>query len=583
MAEFTPVNPMAWWLCQRCNVQFDSTIPFTYVCGKGGSGRRCCPGCAQHYEERKAIEEPQNSGTGMNIDFTAAGAAGPVGQRELVKATSAAQRGENLFSSQRFSNSSVAAFGQVNQDMPPPPVPYPHARNSGLQTLGTVGYTPNHAVHQLHRNKMALAASSGCVHQVMIHIALHHLKPEGKSGTELVGNIERDVRVPLNITRAQLHSIVIDQLNPLWAEWSHDYSLSLYTLEMHKSPKLILYDPRRPSEDAHEPILQEFFVHLTAKDPIPKFHANVRVTILLIMSYTQFQDALVWQEGYSDRVTNATNTSKVVPAFTFQSVAPGSSKKHTKKLMHENGSSPSPPRPAKKRARTVHSPQSPSVKSLSLIVNEMSESQTDTTQVKSTRNHSVSPAKLESSHIITSQLCLPSQSQVQEAMQAQGNIRKQVSTIKYVSTSFHFYDIPCISFTDLIAIPFTITHHQHTIATLAVDTNARSMIGMAGSFETCHPAMVSVTGTSSSPPLSILSATQLVAKRVFFRDNQVKGWRQFGREDELSKMLDEVNCLYWGGSLVGMAYMCHIPYSGPMSDDVPTPSGHTSGPPYPYP
>ncbi|KAG1884006.1 hypothetical protein F4604DRAFT_1919822 [Suillus subluteus] len=491
MAEFTPVNPTAWRLCQHCNIQFDSTIPFTYVCSKSGSGRRCCPGCAQHYEEHKAIEEPQNSGTGMNIDFTAAGAAGPVGQCELVKATSAAQRGENLFSSQCFSNSSVAAFGQVNQDMPPPPVPYPHARNSGLQTLGTVGYTPNHAVHQLHCNKMVLAASSGRVHQVMIHIALHHLKPEGKSGTELVGNIECDVCVPLNITRAQLRLIVIDQFNPLWAEWSHDYSLSLYTLEMHKSPKLILYDPRRPSEDAHEPILQEFFVRLTAKDPIPKFHANVRVTILLIMSYTQFQDALVWQEGYSD-----------------------------------------------------HSPQSPSVKSLSPIVNEMSESQTDTTQVKSTRNRSVSPAKLESSHIITSQLCLPSQSQVQEAMKAQGNIRKQVSTIKYVSTSFRFYDIPCISFTDLIAIPFTITHCQHTIATLAVDTNARSMIGMAGSFKTCHPAMVSVTGTSSSPPLSILSATQLVAKRVFFWDNQVKGRRRFGREDELSKTLDKVNCLY---------------------------------------
>lgn len=141
---------------------------------------------------------------------------------------------------------------------------------------------------------------------------------------------------------------------------------------------------------------------------------------------------------------------------------------------------------------------------------------------------------------------------------------------EYVSTSFRFYDIPCISFTDLIAIPFTITHRQHTIATLAVDTNARSMIGMAGSFKTCHPAMVSVTGTSSSPPLSILSAMQLVAKRVFFQDNQVKGCHQFGREDELSKTLDEVNCLYWGGSLVGMAYMFvdEMLKTGKVSQDV---------------
>lgn len=50
-----------------------------------------------------------------------------------------------------------------------------------------MGYTPNHAVHQLHRSKMAQAASSGRFHQVMIRVALHHLKPEGKSGTVLVG------------------------------------------------------------------------------------------------------------------------------------------------------------------------------------------------------------------------------------------------------------------------------------------------------------------------------------------------------------------------------------------------------------
>ncbi|KAG1804961.1 uncharacterized protein HD556DRAFT_1261766 [Suillus plorans] len=106
--------------------------------------------------------------------------------------------------------------------------------------------------------------------------------------------------------------------------------------------------------------------------------------------------------------------------------------------------------------------------------------------------------------------------------------------------------------------------------TLAVDTNARLMIGTAGSFKTCHSAMVSVLGASSSSPLSILSATQLIAKRVFFQDNQVKGHRRFGREDELSKMLDEVNCLYWGESLVGMAYtfVDEMLKTGKVSQDV---------------
>jgi hypothetical protein len=61
MAEFTPVNPSAWRLCQRCNTRFDSTVPFTYVRGKDGSGRVCCPSCAKHYERRKATEQAPDS------------------------------------------------------------------------------------------------------------------------------------------------------------------------------------------------------------------------------------------------------------------------------------------------------------------------------------------------------------------------------------------------------------------------------------------------------------------------------------------------------------------------------------------
>jgi hypothetical protein len=96
------------------------------------------------------------------------------------------------------------------------------------------------------------------------------------------------------------------------------------------------------------------------------------------------------------------------------------------------------------------------------------------------------------------------------------------------------------------------------------------MIGTAGSFKTYHPAMVTITGPSGSSSLSILSATQLVAKRVFFRNNQVKGRRRFGREDELSKTLNEVNYLYWGGSLVRMAYMFvdEMLKTGKVSQDV---------------
>ncbi|KAG1863511.1 hypothetical protein C8R48DRAFT_799339 [Suillus tomentosus] len=143
---------------------------------------------------------------------------------------------------------------------------------------------------------MALAASSRGTHQVMIRVALHHLKPEGKSGTVLVGNIERDVCIALNVTLTELRSIACNQLDSLWAEWSHNHSLSLHSLEMHKSPKMLLYDPRQPSLNADEPVLREFFLRATAKDPIPKFFANARVSVLLVMTNMQFQDVLLWRE-----------------------------------------------------------------------------------------------------------------------------------------------------------------------------------------------------------------------------------------------------------------------------------------------
>ncbi|OJA21477.1 hypothetical protein AZE42_11744 [Rhizopogon vesiculosus] len=145
-------------------------------------------------------------------------------------------------------------------------------------------------------------------------------------------------------------------------------------------------------------------------------------------------------------------------------------------------------------------------------------------------------------------------------MQAQGSIRKQTSTIGtgYISAVFRIYDIPSISFSKLISTPFNIANNQFTVITLAIDTSTKAMIGSAGSFKSCHPALIcSPLGGGSMltlPHPATLSAAQLVAKRVFFRRGQGKGRHRFSREDELAKTLDEANCLYWGAALMGMAY-----------------------------
>ncbi|KAG1838779.1 hypothetical protein F4604DRAFT_1541722, partial [Suillus subluteus] len=86
---------------------------------------------------------------------------------------------------------------------------------------------------------------------------------------------------------------------------------------------------------------------------------------------------------------------------------------------------------------------------------------------------------------------------------------------------------------------------QYTVATLAIDTSPKSMIGSAGSFKTCHLTSVSNKEAFESLPLSILSAMWLVAKCVFLRKGQGQGHHWYAREDELSKTLDEANCLYW--------------------------------------
>ncbi|KAG1758562.1 hypothetical protein EDD22DRAFT_783730 [Suillus occidentalis] len=503
MANFTPINVNGWRFCQRCNTRFDSTIPFTYVRGKDGSGRSCCPSCTEHYEGRKAAEQVQHwyvKGFFKNwnhvIDFTAAIASEP-SRRELVKAMSAAQRGDNAFPNQRFSNPPLPSFGQAGK-MLPPPVP-PHA----------LGYTPNHAVHQLHQSKMAQAASSGRFHQVMIRVALHHLKPEGKSGTVLVG------------------------------------------VCYISSNLMILYDPRQPSLRADEPVLQDFFLRATAKDPTPKFYANARVAILLVMTNAQFEEVLLWQEQHHVASTSVIPTKK----------------KKTPQSQGSDNLSPSlsPSRPARKRFRMCRSVESPVTEIPCDVSKDNEQFDTNNTQFRASKpvtDHGGDSSTPESQPIsraekVFSQLFLPSASQLQAAMQAQGSIREQASSISAGCTSitFRLYDIPSIGFADLVHTPFNIdSTSQYTVVTLTIDTSPKSMIGSAGSFKTCHPALLSNKEASESLLLSVLSAERLVAKRVFFRKGQGQRRHRYAREDELSKTLDEVNCLYWGTALLGMAY-----------------------------
>ncbi|KAG0704748.1 hypothetical protein DFH29DRAFT_801414, partial [Suillus ampliporus] len=497
--------------CQHCNTHFDSTIPFTYVCGKDRSGRVCCPSCAKHYERHKATEQaPDSLRMGESIlDFTAAVDRRP-SQHELVKATSAAQRGEDGFPSQRFGLSSFqvgwghAASGQGQ--MLPPPVPL-HASGSGSRLgVTSIGYTPNYAVHQLHHNKMALAASSGHKHQVMIHVALHHLKPEGKSGMMLVG--------------------------------------------MHKSPRMILYDPRQPCHDSDKAVLQEFFLQSTTKGPIPKFYANACVSILLVMSNAQFEEVLLWQEQQENVALCNFDMDQALPGTT--SSIPQKMKKMREVLSSTSDDSTHPPHKCSRmvynESDAMDTQQSPSA--TSVVINSEVDSQIG--HMKSLQPMFLSKISLQ----------LPTQSQLKAVMEAQGNIQKQASSISmhsrtgYALAVFRLYDIPSISFKELISTPFNIADSQYIVTTLAIDTSPHAMIGLAGTFKSCHPALICSTSTSTSttPQPAILLVEEVVTKCVFFWKGQGKGRQCFAREDELAMTLNEANCLYWDAALMGMTY-----------------------------
>ncbi|KAG1736249.1 hypothetical protein EDB19DRAFT_1638011, partial [Suillus lakei] len=164
------------------------------------------------------------------------------------------------------------------------------------------GYTANHQFHHQHRSKMLHAASSSCVQIVTIQAALHHLKPEGKSGTLLVGNIERDMHVSLSTTRTELRLDIIRHLQSPWTEWSRKHSLTLESLEMHKSPMMLLFDPRQPLYDPDAVVLHDFFLHSTTKDLVPKFYASTKVAILLVMMHAQYESVQLWREQIDELV-----------------------------------------------------------------------------------------------------------------------------------------------------------------------------------------------------------------------------------------------------------------------------------------
>ncbi|EGN95037.1 hypothetical protein SERLA73DRAFT_77051 [Serpula lacrymans var. lacrymans S7.3] len=92
--------------------------------------------------------------------------------------------------------------------------------------------------------------------------------------------------------------MAIENLQSEWTEWTNNYDLTLDSLEMYRSPKFLFYDPHKPQWNLERLILHEVFYQVSNKDPISKFIANCKVTILLVVTYAQYgKILLVWKEN----------------------------------------------------------------------------------------------------------------------------------------------------------------------------------------------------------------------------------------------------------------------------------------------
>lgn len=126
--------------------------------------------------------------------------------------------------------------------------------------------------------------------------------------------------------------------------------------------------------------------------------------------------------------------------------------------------------------------------------------------------------------------------------------------------------IPVHSLEELLQNPsLDLQPNNSPVARLAVDTESSHMLGAAGSFKTCHPAILTVITPTNTPPFS---GNNIVAKRLFIRQplpsdaaskpgssSTSRGKRQRQAFDkELPGMLSEADCIHWMSALMIATY-----------------------------
>jgi hypothetical protein len=147
-----------------------------------------------------------------------------------------------------------------------------------------------------------------------------------------------------------------------------------------------------------------------------------------------------------------------------------------------------------------------------------------------------------------------------------------------------FHQIPVRPLADILKTPqhrsFELDISNSSIGQLTIDVPLRSMIGI-GAFKTAHPGWLTLSPLSSSG-LGSRTQQDVIVKLPFYRPSSHTGAAagsntlkiaRYALADELQKLLNESNVLYWAKSLLNFTYEyidhCIDAASSPPSFQIP--------------
>ncbi|EGO02426.1 hypothetical protein SERLA73DRAFT_69939 [Serpula lacrymans var. lacrymans S7.3] len=301
--------------------------------------------------------------------------------------------------------------------------------------------------------------------------------------------------------------IAIKNLQLEWTEWTNNYDLTLDSLEMYRSPKFLLYDSCKPQWNSERLILHKVFYRVSDKYPIPKFIANCKVTILLVITYAQYGKILVCKENLKGGAESGDCLSDDSDIGVME-------KKRAKKADEDTISNAVLPKSAQRQ------PVIASSKAVAAISQEQSQCLAQSSQVGGVVGSDNDEDRSEDEE----DFYVPNEEELRRVMEKQSNVWVQANPLlKDDLGMYTLFLVPTATLNLLLKTPspFNINNtDKQPHASLTVDYSSKSMLGPPGSFKTCHPVLVDELFPTPAFPIQtiiFLHGGDIVAKQWYYR------------------------------------------------------------------